>query len=361
MTREATLTTIQQAGTRPRRALRVALGALALVLGLSCLAFGGVVFASAHDSHPVEIDGTIADYHEITINGAYARNELRLTNDAHTYTIDGHQFHPALPQRFQKDARIQIWVDQGTANVLAITLYDEMGLNPTSYTTSAYDNPTLAFASTEGKAGALAVFGLALLIAGALSTLLRGKRRGAGIPRGTRGEPQAVPVALGPARAVDPQPYRPQHLPAMPAAPPSTAPSAAGVGAPAIPLSQAAPTTPAPNRQPRPASGVDVDQLPTQKSPAVPPTPTPTPDALPRPSDASNTLVDAAASPFAAWGVAPPAAAHPQASAPPGSLPDFPTERMPAASGAPPPGDVSEEPTRKSEAVAPPDLGGHGA
>ncbi|HEY7833038.1 MAG TPA: hypothetical protein VIG30_05675 [Ktedonobacterales bacterium] len=374
MAPSATLTRERRtAAPARRRPLRIALGALAVMLGLGGVILGGLLFTAAHATHPVQVDGTVADYQAITINGSYARNDLRLAGDSHTYTFDGRQFHPALPERFQKDARIQLWVDQGTTNVLALTLYDEMGLNATAYTTGAYDNPTVAYYGSLAEAGGLAALGVVLLLGGGATALFRsrrqrversqersqerGSKQGAsqeaalGAARPKAGAGQRVPAVVLPASAAPPA-SQDVASHASPYAPPNLA---LGALPGAIPTAQAVPTTPMPGRQPlppRPAiPAASVDEIPTQKAPAMP---MGMPQALPPAMPPGNGAMSDGATPWAAWGVAP------QPSAP-GTLPDFPTERLPSAAPASPPGgDVSDQPTRKSETARPPDPG-HGA
>ena len=107
------------------------------------------------------------------------RNELRLAGDAHTYTLDATQFHPALPTQLYENGRTVLWVDQGTAQVVAITLYDQNDANPTKATTPAYDHPTLAMQALQQRAEVISGASIALLL-GALGwavVLLRGLRR----------------------------------------------------------------------------------------------------------------------------------------------------------------------------------------
>jgi hypothetical protein len=161
----------ERAGGLGRFAIRagwVMVCVLALVLGAALIVVGAATYTSAHTIDPMEIDGHVANYSEILIGNSYAHNELQLAGDPHTYVLDSRQFHPSLPERFAQDARITIWVDHGTTNVVALTLYDVMGLNPVTYTTPSYDNPTATaqVARTQGEAmaGAGAVLLLLVLI-----------------------------------------------------------------------------------------------------------------------------------------------------------------------------------------------------
>jgi hypothetical protein len=153
--------TLAEAHFRPgaSRALWMALAILAILLGLGGIGLGGYLFASAHAINAVEVDGTIAYYREITINGAYARNELKLDGNGHTYVLVRSDFHPALPTRLLQEGKVQMWVDKGTPNIVAITIYDELGLNPVAYTTDGYDHPVRTFYASETEGIVVACVG----------------------------------------------------------------------------------------------------------------------------------------------------------------------------------------------------------
>ncbi len=138
-----------------------------VVLGVVILAIGGILFGSAHRLNPVEIDSTITSYQEIThSDGTYVRNELKLVNDDHTYTLDKTAFHPTLPDSVFQEGRVSVWVDQGGTQVFAITLYDQNDQNPVKYTTAAYDDPDTALRSNQTVAGLIGVVGLLALAVG---------------------------------------------------------------------------------------------------------------------------------------------------------------------------------------------------
>lgn len=181
----------------PKRLSRFMLFGLLVIVGVCAIGLGGAVVASAHTAHPVELGGTIADYTEISIDGMYSHNELRLAGDMHTYLLDRRQLHPDLPERLLKDGKVTIWVDSGTTTVLAITLYDQLGLNPTMYTSDDYDNPALSSLVQQGKGGATAGIGLAVLAIAFAWLLGRGRTPTA---RGKRA-PVPAAVSLEPARA----------------------------------------------------------------------------------------------------------------------------------------------------------------
>jgi hypothetical protein len=196
-----------QPGGRTRRALWTALCILAIIVGLGGVALGSYIFATAHATHAVEVDGSIADYREITINGAYDHNELKLDGDRHTYTLIRSQYHPALPLRLLQAGKIQLWVNQGSSSVVAVTLYNELGLNPIAYTTDAYDHPVRTFYTAEsegviaaGGGGALALIALLWLVV----ATLRRRRAPA------RSRPVASPVP-------EPQPAFEAHAGRVPA------------------------------------------------------------------------------------------------------------------------------------------------
>jgi len=134
------------------------LGAGALLLGLGIIAYMG-----AHPSRPVEIDGTESSYAEITTNDVYTRNELKIVGDDTTYSLDKNSFHPTLPDELYKHGKVKIWIDQGSARIIAITLYDENDENPTKYTTALYDNPQSELSDTQGAGIGASVLGIALI------------------------------------------------------------------------------------------------------------------------------------------------------------------------------------------------------
>ncbi len=139
-----------------------------LVAGVILGAFGVGTYVTAHPAAPVEVSGTISDYREFTQNNVYDHNELSIAGDSNTYTLDKTGFHPALPEEFLKDGKVDIWVDSGSTTVIAIQLYDENDANPIKYTTDHYDNPSTERSDAQtgglvlGAIGAIfvAIFGL---------------------------------------------------------------------------------------------------------------------------------------------------------------------------------------------------------
>jgi len=145
-----------------------------LALGLIALVGGATVIFTAHAAVPTEISGTISSYKEFTdaSTGAYHRNELQIHEKQATYTVDKTKFHPALPESVINGGNVDIWVDQGTTTVIAMTLYDDTNANPTKYTTDYYDHPGLQTSDTQRNGGIIGGIGvLFLLIAGFWSFL----------------------------------------------------------------------------------------------------------------------------------------------------------------------------------------------
>jgi hypothetical protein len=68
-----------------------------------------------------------------------------------------------LPDQVYKHGEIQIWVDQGSTTIIAITLYDQNDENPTKYTTAHYDNPASQLSDTQANAFKLGILGLGLI------------------------------------------------------------------------------------------------------------------------------------------------------------------------------------------------------
>jgi hypothetical protein len=149
------------------------------LLGALGLMAGGWFFVQAHPTVPVHVSGRIVDYERITSGATYLRNDLRLANDGHTYSVITTQFQPALPTQLFQNGRVVLWVDQGTPNVVAITLYDQNDANPVTSTTPAYDHPALAMQTNQQTAELISAVSIVLLLAalGWGMLLLRGQRR----------------------------------------------------------------------------------------------------------------------------------------------------------------------------------------
>jgi hypothetical protein len=256
------------AGTRRpgwARALVLLLVALGLALGVGLMLLGVQVYSAAQVAHPVELNGAVADFKEVDIEGGYAYNELWLTGDAHVYTFDRRQFHPDLPQRFYQDAPIRIWVDRGTTHVLALTLYDLLGVNAQTYTTPAYDDPISPVVAAQRQGVVTGVSGAGVVVVVLLWLLAaRLTRRARQQPRPAR--TQAPRPALVPA----PAPLSTQ--PAVSPAPPAPRPRVTRV-----PAVDEMPTRPAPAVAPAPGAPSaftappDIEEFPTQKAPTVTP------------------------------------------------------------------------------------------
>jgi len=161
-----------------------------IVLSLPILAISGIVAVGSHRVQAVQIDGTIASYKEFTnSDNSYVRNELKLTGDDRTFTLDKQQFHPKLPEEVFKDGNASVWVDQGNTTVIAMTLYDENDQNPTKYTTDTYDDPDTALRNNYVTGGAIGAIGLLVLAVGLTWPLF---------PWGRKKVAQGVPTSAGP-------------------------------------------------------------------------------------------------------------------------------------------------------------------
>lgn len=131
-----------------------------LGLGLLFVVVAGFTYLTARPGQPVEIDGTESSYVKVTKSGAYDHNELQLAGDSNTYVLDRTTFHPTMPEQVYKQGKIQIWVDQGSTTIIAITLYDENDQNPIKYTTAHYDNPASELSDTQRNSISLGILGL---------------------------------------------------------------------------------------------------------------------------------------------------------------------------------------------------------
>ena len=167
-----------------------------LIAGVIVLGSGLIIYLTAHPSQPVEIDGTESSYVEVTTNNSYTRNELVLANDTTTYELDKNTFHPTLPDSVYKDGKVQIWVDEGSTTIIAITLYDGNDENPTKYTTTHYDNPQSELSDTQGSGIFAAVLGIALIAVFGI-WFATGRRRTSSQPSGASTGGVTVPFTGG--------------------------------------------------------------------------------------------------------------------------------------------------------------------
>jgi hypothetical protein len=141
-------------------------------------AVAALLLAGAHPLYAVQVDGTIADYQEITSADSYDHNELKLTGDERTFRLNKTLFHPALPDEVLREGRVSLWVDDGNTFVVAITLYGEHDATPIQHTTELYDNPD---SNRQGSYIVAGLFGgfsaLCLLVALAWPLFPWGRKR----------------------------------------------------------------------------------------------------------------------------------------------------------------------------------------
>lgn len=143
------------------------------VLGGVLIAIAVAVFATAHPAKPIALSGTITSYKEYTTSsGNYDRNELQLTGDSRTFFVTKTDFHPALPESVFRNGKVDIWYDDGSTRVLALSLYDENDANPTKYTTDVYDHPDREISNAQGFSYILGGIGLVPLLIGFLFPLM---------------------------------------------------------------------------------------------------------------------------------------------------------------------------------------------
>lgn len=176
-----------------------------LVLGIVLIAVGAFIYVGAHPAAPVEVDGTISSYKEYTTNGSYDHNELQMAGNSNTYTLDKTSFHPTMPDEVYKDGKVSVWVDSGSTDVLAITLYDENDENPTKYTTNHYDNPASQRSDGQsagivvGVLGAISIgiFGLAFVIRRGPRRMVMQPAGGGQLPVQVTSTPAAAGTSIG--------------------------------------------------------------------------------------------------------------------------------------------------------------------
>jgi len=152
------------------------------IAGAALIAVGAFVFMTAHPADPVKIASHVADYQVETKDGKYYANHLKLAGDSTDYVFDNTEFQPSLPGALQANAPINVWVDRGTANVLAIDLGGQI------YSKHAYRDPNFAREDNQHGAEGLAVAGVVLIAIGFLVGRLMNRRRPQANPPPQAGE-----------------------------------------------------------------------------------------------------------------------------------------------------------------------------
>ena len=140
------------------------------IAGAALIAVGAFVFVTAHSADPVKIASNVADYQLETKNGDYYANHLKLAGDSTDYVFDRREFQPSLPDELRANAPINIWVDRGTKNVLAIDLSGQL------YSKQSYRDPNFMREDNQHGAEALAVVGAILVGVGFLVRWLMNRR-----------------------------------------------------------------------------------------------------------------------------------------------------------------------------------------
>lgn len=141
-------------------------------LGVVALAVGAFIFLGAQAVRPVQITGTIANYAEVSTSAGYDHNELRLTNNPNTYLVNRTTFQPSLPDKLYLDGKVVLWVNAGTENVIALTLYDQHDQHPTNYTTPDFQHPYQAKENTRLLAAGVGGGGLILILLGVVIPMI---------------------------------------------------------------------------------------------------------------------------------------------------------------------------------------------
>lgn len=111
-----------------------------IVVGLIAVGVGVWLFSTAHVVHPVEVNGTFDSITDYSHYG-YDHSEIKLTGNPTVYIFDKNAMMPQWPDTFVQGGNVQLWVDQGTTHVVAITDYDASNENATHYVTDAYLHP----------------------------------------------------------------------------------------------------------------------------------------------------------------------------------------------------------------------------
>jgi hypothetical protein len=346
------------------RPLRALVGALSVLVGLLAIALGAALFLSARPAQPVRVDGLIRDYRAVFVGGAYTRSELKLVDDPRTYTFDRGSFRPPLPNQLYQDGQVIVWTDGVGGPVIALTLSDEHGLNATTSSTMAYDNPDAPLWLGRSEGAGAAVLGLALAAGAPLLLTLGSRRQMRGAKPETRSKRSGRPEARQTDETLPTLERVAVEIPAVVIAGRATRPPASATSAPPMaPAARPNPNTPLPDWAAEPLgsswAGIEAISGPTPGAPRVersiptyppasgsaPAARTPAIDELPTEHTPRPQPTQPAERSYPPVGVAPPRG--------PLVLPRFGPGGPPSGPGASP-RDVEEAPTVPTPAVAPP-------
>ena len=144
-------------------------------LGLLSVLIGAIIFVGAHAAVPAEISGTLEHAKEIHPDGSYAHTDVTLVGDPNTYSFERGDMTPAgVDNNFWTDGKVDLWVDQGTTNIIAIQLYGKDDKTPTKYVSDYYVHPQAKIASDRQTGEIAGGLGVAFLLAG---IAMRGRRK----------------------------------------------------------------------------------------------------------------------------------------------------------------------------------------
>lgn len=131
-----------------------------IVVGLIAVGVGLPLYLSAHVVHPVEVDGTFDTIIDHAQYG-YQYSKITLVGNSTVYTFDKNALTPTWPDEFVQDSPVQLWVDQGTTNVVALTAEDPVHGQPIKYVTDEYLHPNQGL---QGRTTGLITGGAGLVV-----------------------------------------------------------------------------------------------------------------------------------------------------------------------------------------------------
>ncbi len=111
-----------------------------IIVGLIAVAVGVPLYLSAHVIHPVEVNGTFANIVDHAQFG-YQYSKITLMGSSTVYTFDKNALTPTWPDEYVQDSAVELWVDQGTTHVVALTAISPLTGQGIKYVTDEYLHP----------------------------------------------------------------------------------------------------------------------------------------------------------------------------------------------------------------------------
>lgn len=139
-----------------------------LYLGVGVLLFGLIFYLVAQPIQPVVIKGTLAEATDYSHSqdGPYAYTGITLHEDPREFRINLHYLIPTFSQKLKLNAAITIWYNNGTTDIVGMTLGNATSQATPQYTTYDWSHRTYKADSQHGLATIVMGGGVVLIAAG---------------------------------------------------------------------------------------------------------------------------------------------------------------------------------------------------